>query len=493
MPFLFAALRRAGGFIHIVDTEAEARKVAGLRIVVGLLLMWRTGIVARDAAYYFDPTPILGRPVPLEAVAGWIQCAVAGGLVVGVVPRACLALLMLTHAAFSIWTDTYNLGPMLLVPILGALLVLDSGKLTVHRRVRQTPSADEFRAAYLILFLAYAGWSLQAALYHVRDPYWIQGRTTQVMFLNSYLSEYYVVFRAWERASPATLRALSVFVGSAQILFQMAMIPLVFTRRGAAFVRTWGWIFILGSVVDLQLTLLPFVEAVLWAMVFFRARPSPAIDPAKRISTGDSIRRSGMRPAVAIYGVGYGFLSLMFFTNAILGFAAGASLPRWVANPVLYYVGLVAPNVFNTMDLQMGDRWAVLTHADGGQSTVVPLDGYEGQRLDYLRSDLLYFANSLRWRREMIFAPDLAAFHRPGARGYAFAYRVALYDHRRRRIIAPETYRVRIFHNYAAEGNRDAMPLRYAPLEVLEFTLTIGPHSTASSAGLVAEHKQPSA
>ena len=491
MRFLFKALDRAG-FAAVADTEAEARKVAILRVVVGLLLAWRSAIVASDAVYYFDPVDVMGRPLPLQAIGGWMQCVLAWGLVFGIVPRTCAALLMLTHAAFSVWTGTYNLGPMLLVPILGAMAVLDSGRLSVHTRARQPPAAAEFRAAYLILFLAYAAWSFQAVLYHVRDPYWIQGRTTQVMFINSYLSEFYGAFRAWERVSPWTLRALSMFVGSAQTLFQLAMIPLVFTRWGSVFVRVWGWIFVLGSVFHLQLTLLPFVEVVLWGMVFLPSRWFCAPGGTRVASATRPNRQDDLGCAAITYTAGYGALLLMFFTNAILGSTIGGSLPRWIANPVLFYAGLVAPNVFNTTDLTMGDRWAVLMRIDRGQATLVPFDGFEGERLAYLRSDLLYFANSLRWRREMIVAGDLAAYHQPGAPGYVYAYRVALYDHRRRGKLAPETYRVKVFRNYAAE--RAGLPLatRYAPIQAFEFTLTIGPDSTASfadaSAGVTNNH-----
>lgn len=479
MRFLAAALDRAG-LPRIADAEAEARKVAVLRIVVGLLLAWRSGIVARDAVYYFDRAVIMGRPLPLEAMAGWMQCALACGLVFGIVPRTCAALLMLTHAAFSVWTGTYNLGPMLLVPILGAMAVLDSGRLTVHTRVRRAPSPAEFRAAYLILFLAYAGWSFQAVLYHVRDPYWIQGRTTEVLFINSYLSEFYGVFRAWERANPVSLSALSMVVGSAQTLFQMAMIPLIFTRWGTVFVRVWGWIFILGSVFHLQLTLLPFVEVVLWGMVFLPARWFFA-PGAGAGSACDANQPGEPGWAAMVYTAGYGVLSLMFFTNTILGFTTGGSLPLWIGSPVLYYAGLVAPNVFNTADLTMGDRWAVLTRIDRGNASLVPFDGFEGERLAYLRSDLVYFANSLRWRRGMIYAGDLVAYHTPGAPGYAYAYRVALYDHRRRGTLASETYTVRIFRNYAAERRDLALVSRYLPMQVYEFTLTVGPESNASS------------
>ncbi len=488
MSFLSKVIDRAG-IPPVVDTEAEAVKLGALRIVVGLLLCWRSGIVARDALYYFDATYIMGRPWPLEAIGGWTQCVLAAGLLIGVAPRTCAALLMLTHAEFSVWTGTYNLGPMLLVPILGALAILDCGRLTMHPGIRQTPRASEYRAAYVVLFLAYAGWSFQAVLYHVRDPYWIQGRTTQVMFINSYLSEFYGFFRTWEGASPGTLRAMSMFVGAAQTVFQIAMIPLMFSRWGAAYVRIWGWVFILGSLVDLQLTLLPFVEVVLWTMVFVPSRRFAALGSTKAKVMAPGSRKHPHRPRlpITVYAVGYGSLSLLFFTNAILGATTGGSLPPWIASPVLFYAGLVAPNVFNTTDLRMGDRWAVLTRLDQDRVNLVPLDGFDGERLAYLRSDLLYYANSLRWRREMIGADDLTAFHEPGGAGYDYAYRVALYDHRRRRDDVPVTYMVTVFRNYAAERAGLETAARYTPTKMFEFTLRIGPDSAAARSTMVAE------
>jgi hypothetical protein len=406
------------------------------------------------------------------------------GLVFGVLPRTCAVLLMLTQAAFSVWTETYNLAPMLLVPILGAIAVLDSGRVALHGRVRLAPPPEEFRAVYLILFLAYAGWSFGAVLYHVRDPYWIQGRTTEIMFVNSYLSEFYGLFRAWEHASPASLRELSIAVGCAQTIFQLAMLPLMLTKWGARYVRAWGWIFILGSLVNLQLTLLPFVELVMWTAVFVPATwlAWAAGKAQAPMSSAWSLTARGSRYGAAAFTAGYGTLSLLFFTNALLGVAAGRSLPAWVADPVLFYAGLVAPDVFNTTDLTMGDRWTVLTRIDGERSELVPFDGPEGERLDYLRSDLLYFGNSLRWRREMIGVDDLAHFHEPGGAGYAFAYRVARYDYLRRGGLAPERYRVTVFRNYAAQRAGLTAPACYTPTKIFEFTLLIGPDSSVARA-----------
>ena len=96
----FLAVSRAldrTGFPRLVDSETEARKFALLRVVVGLLLAWRSGIIARDAFYYFDPTLIMGHSWSLEAIAGGAQCVLSLGLVFGVLPRTCAAFLMLTQ------------------------------------------------------------------------------------------------------------------------------------------------------------------------------------------------------------------------------------------------------------------------------------------------------------------------------------------------------------------------------------------------------------
>jgi hypothetical protein len=260
------------------------------------------------------------------------------------------------------------------------------------------------------------------------------------------------------------------------------MIPLMLTGWGALYVRVWGWIFILGSLVDLQLTLLPFVEVVMWTALFVPARWlawAGGKAPAPAFAAGSVKCGSGYRAAA--FTAAYGALSLLFFTNTLLG-VAGRSLPAWVANPVLFYAGLVAPNVFNTTDLTMGDRWTVLTRIDGEGSDLVPFDGPEGERLGYLRSDLLYFGNSLPWRRGMIGVEDLARFHQPGGPGYAFAHRLARYDHLRRGRTAPQRYKVTVFRNYAAERAGLPAPACYTPTKIFEFTMLIGQDSSVTSA-----------
>ncbi len=472
---MFARLSRwldHTAFPRVEDPEAEGHKVAALRIATGLVLVWRGGLMLRDSWYYFDPVPTPFGEWPLQALAAAAQLTLAVALTVGFKPALSALLLLATHPAFSIWTGTYNLGPMLLTPTLGAFAVLETGRLTAVGARRPALSPAHYRAVYAIVFVAYAGWNFQALLYHVGDAYWLQGQTASVLFTSSYLSEFYGAFRAWERSAPDAYAALSIAVIVLQSLFQLGMLPLMATDRGARFVRGWGWIFILGSLADLQLSILPVVEAIMWTLVFVpphwftwraRTRPGPSVAPSR-----------GSAIAAGLFCGAYGVLLLAYFGNGVARFALKRELPEWISDSALVHSGLVAPNVFNREDLTMGDRWPVLERADGSEPGPVPFDGPDGERLAYHRSDLLYFANSLPWRRGMIAVTDLASYHRPGGRGYEYARRLATYDFRRHGSTGHGVYRCRLFRNRASQVALGNDPIRYRPELVYEFTLQVG-------------------
>lgn len=71
----------------------------------------------------------------------------------------------------------------------------------------------------------------------------------------------------------------------------------------------------------------------------------------------------------------------------------------FIIDKILWYTGLVAPNVFNRADLKMSEKWFVIL---GEQRELMPYTGYEGERLSMHRSDVIYYANSLLWRRMAI-------------------------------------------------------------------------------------------
>jgi hypothetical protein len=462
-------------FPCVKDPEAEAVKVAVLRSVTGMILVWRCSLMMHDSWYYFDSNGDDGRL--LHVLAAGAQLALALGLTLGVFPSICAAALLATHPAYSIWTGTYNLAPMLLTPTLGAFAVLETGRLALFGRPRAAPPAIQYRAVYLVLFVAYAGWNFQACLYHIRDAHWIAGKTVSVLFTNSYLSEFYSWFRLWESAAPSSFRLWSIATIILQSVFQLFMLPLMLARWGAMFVNLWGWVFIGGSLANLQISILPIVEVVMWALIFLPASLFHVPGQFPRTSVTLSPLRRGCGATTGVFCGVYGLLLLLFFGNAAAQFALGATLPEWLRNPIFVHAGLVAPNVFNREDLSMGDRWPVFERLDGPKAGLVPFTGWEGERFAYHRSDLLYFGNSLRWRRGMIGVDDLSGWHQPGTTGYELARKIALYDYRRHGNSGLGIYRVTMLRNHSSASRQDGPDIQYQPERVYEFTLQVGQQS----------------
>ena len=129
---------------------------------------------------------------------------------------------------------------------------------------------------------------------------------------------------------------------------------------------------------------------------------------------------------------------------------------QWICRKV-YYVGMWAPNVFNSTDLKMGSNWVTLERSVSGSDdswTQVPLNDIDGGRRWYHLSDRLYFGNHLGWRRTAInVEPDL--YHEQ-KRLKSDLDRMLLFDFRR--FVTGEAsvmhYRINFYHNDAANFDK---------------------------------------
>ncbi len=110
--------------------------------------------------------------------------------------------------------------------------------------------------------------------------------------------------------------------------------------------------------------------------------------------------------------------------------ALGTKDEGYVRN-YLYKLGFQTPDVFNKTDLSMGDHWYTLWRVskEGKDSSLVPINGVDGERLSYHKSDLLYFGNSLKYRRGLLRVnfDDPDELHKMG---FKFIAKVAFYDYR---------------------------------------------------------------
>ena len=112
-------------------------------------------------------------------------------------------------------------------------------------------------------------------------------------------------------------------------------------------------------------------------------------------------------------------------------------------------IGFLPPNVFNADDLKLSEHWWTATWtAPDGRSGQVPLNDVDGDRGIYHTSDVLYFANSLVWRRVLIKTDPLVAI---ADRELRLLLDNALRYHRRRMGgRGPFRYVIRVYGNRSA-------------------------------------------
>lgn len=108
---------------------------------------------------------------------------------------------------------------------------------------------------------------------------------------------------------------------------------------------------------------------------------------------------------------------------------------------VAHIYGLMAINVFNKLDLTLGEHWYTIEALrPDGTAEVLPFTGPAGQRLSWHNSDRVYFGNSLHWRRlqlglkevcykeaDAFLLKDIIGWHRFGLAVPPAGYRITYY------------------------------------------------------------------
>jgi predicted DCC family thiol-disulfide oxidoreductase YuxK len=148
------------------------------------------------------------------------------------------------------------------------------------------------------------------------------------------------------------------------------------------------------------------------------------------------------------------FVALIYGTLFLRLPDLDSGIPR--AKEGIYRLGFEVPNVFNETDLKMSDQWPVIYRQLADSSwQIVPLHAPDGQKLLYPRLvDILYFGNSLPWRRRVMEnGGDVIAFARPGGVGDSLVQRVIAFDERMRGVRGGH-YRVEIYRKSGSDTRR---------------------------------------
>lgn len=463
----------------VTHVKAELRRLGLIRIAAATVLLLRTVGILIGFQYYPQELPFGGfMLLPAEPIIV-MECVLLLMVVVGFATPIALLGVFLTYPQMDARIGTSTLGTTIAETLIFVLLLSGSGLArSVDARLLATPKATPVHAliariygvlgaptarrievAYAWGFLTFALVSFAAIFHHLKDPTWLRGDTSRILLATSYLSDLWRVARWSEEVAPLLAAVVSYIGIFGQSVFQLAMIPLAFSRYGIWFVALWGWVFILGSTIGIKIAFLPFIEVLLWWAIFHPSKR--AVDPETKVRMQFGLpAREGI--AELLSGC-YLFGLLLFFpayippTQAI---ADAMGLPTNRARQVLLLTNLHSPNVFNGIDLKMGDAWPVIEREGKDGFELVPFNGLDGERGWYHLSDMLYYGNSVQWRRFQI-GKDAKAHNGPGGDGRGKLEKTAIADYRFTGQTGTVRYRITIFECDCASPDRPS-PERFA-------------------------------
>ena len=278
------------------------------------------------------------------------------------------------------------------------------------------------RVLHLHAYYAYALCSFFALSYHIFDTSWRHGETTARMLTSSYLCRFHTPFLNIENNFPLIFYIFSCIGVIGQTLFQ-ALLPLaLFNKFSKIFIIFWGWIFIINCTIFFQLSYLPLITIILWISLFHY-----------KSGLGSNTKTFNWSRIINKYKV-YAFslfliyICYTFYYYHIPKIGSFYNKFHFIYKFDVYkpgiqlfkIFGLDTPNVFNYDDLKMSDHWMVIfrspnefsseninfnnTHQEikdiGGE--IVPITHINGEKGYYQQCDILYFGNTVRYKRHLI-------------------------------------------------------------------------------------------
>jgi len=467
-------------FPDVVSLHSELRKAGFLRIILGAIVFVR----------FFQ---IYSTLVQLDQSSDSILLFFGIVLLftLGFFTQICTILLVLGIRYVDHFANTETLGSSILILLCIVLFLVRSGEyfsldnLVVRKKnllskvILMTNgflgevTRKDIKRAFFLGFVWYALISLGALTLHIQDDFWIKGLTIKSLLTNSYLCRSYHSFRWIELNFPNLLSFISILGGVAQSVFQFLMLPLIFFVIGRKFIVIWGFNFFVISLFFINLSYLPHIEIIYWALIFIRL-PQTNKKSTQEFNYQDikltSKNGNGQRKLLREVSYGVIFLITCLFVLTSFPFISG-HVKKLMSNDLLfsrarflaYKFGLEIPNVFNQTDLSMGDHWMEIRCFDTekGEWELIPVTGLDGERLNYQsfdflffsnhNSDKLYFGNTLKFRREILKKNDYDNYFSTEMNGFNHIKSLIHYDYRYKKRNGKVLYSVIVYKSNASK------------------------------------------
>lgn len=269
----FEKLVQLTKFPKVESVELEQKKLGLLRITIGILILVRTFLAEYS---YFIFTGELSAFTFITFVSTFF-------FIIGLFTPFSTILIFVFVRAFEIEIGIGSLGTSILQIVLIIFMLTNTGQyysidnyflkknkiLKYVYNILGTADKKELTSIYFLGLIIYAVISFGAISIHAFDYNWTSGLTTRSLLTNNYFSNEYDFFMFLDLKFPIAFTLLSMIASLGQSIFQLFMIPLVFFSYGKSFVKYWGLQFFLISFFFIGLDYLPYVELILWIIIFY--------------------------------------------------------------------------------------------------------------------------------------------------------------------------------------------------------------------------------
>ena len=320
--------------------------------------------------------------------------------------------LLLSLTSYEIYIGTFNLGSVTCNLILLFLILSNESK----KQDKNSSSTKPNNKAFLLVFLNCSLVNLSAVLLHLSDSFWQNGTALELILKNSFYSNYYKEITEISKNFPIFFQTNAKILIHLQIFFQILMFPLSFIRYGFFLIRIWGLMFSFLTLVFLKLSFLPFFLTLFWILSFY-------FPLRYQFRISDFLSKNITRQQIFIYA---GIIIFLGSSASIYAKSKFRSINNLETNrysniidenifekyflTATSFLGLNAPNVFNSQDILSDRKWVVIYNIQKNEKNLIPFTYYDGSRLTHDFNDIMNYRISIPLRRSLLYNDNVQTY-----------------------------------------------------------------------------------
>lgn len=316
-----------------------------------------------------------------------------------------------------------------------------------------------------LLAFTWAILNLYSLIHHFKDAHWLNGTAFGLLFCNSYFSPHFQFFRSMYLNHHQGYLLITKMMSYGFIAGQFLMLPFLLFRKTRVLYYTFFLFYWIGITFIIDTSFLAHFALLLLLLLL----PQFKINIKQILIQPNAFKLT--KNAFKLNRT-YAFVILMFALIHTPYLEKEVKKIVWLfrewdtyrlLEKKLAMVGLTKVNLFNTYQIEGGNKWFVIYKKDSNQWKMVPLIDTTGEKLNYYTdwlhttnhgSDFLFLANTFQYAigvERLDYYNSTTPYKMQGT----VYERLARFDFNKYHIAPLETYSIRFYSNTKAKNSNN--------------------------------------